>query len=95
MLKKIIDFLPNVHNCEHHVLLFHKCRLVEKYPSSLVVNSFPLFCDVCTKLGFELPSSFHFAYFRSSNLSIKIWDYGEYQLITLKPLKNYGQNSKN
>lgn len=94
MLKRIIDFLPNVHNCELQVLLYHDYRFVEKYPSTLVVDEDVLFCDMCTMCGFEFPLSFNYAYFRSSNLSARIRDYGEYQLITLKPLKNYGQNSK-
>lgn len=95
MLKRIIDFLPNVHNCELDVLLYHNYRFVEKYPSTLVVDESALFCDMCSMMGLDLPSLFQFAYFRSSVFCVKIRDYGEYQLITLKPLKNHGQNSKN
>ena len=87
MLKRIIDFLPNVHNCEHDVLLYHNYHFVEKYPSTLVVDESALFCDMCSMIGLELPQSFQFAYFRSSLFSVKIRDYGEYQLIILKPKK--------
>ena len=88
MLKSIIDFIPTVHNCEHDVLLYHNYRLVEKYPSDLVVDDSALFCDMCSMLGLDLPSSFEFAYFRSSVFCVKIRDYGEYQLIILKPKKS-------
>ena len=87
MLKRIIDFLPNVHNCEQDVLLYHNYHFLEKYPSTLVVDESALFCDMCSILGLELPPSFQFAYFRSSVFCVKIRDYGLYQLITLKPLK--------
>ena len=87
MLKRIIDILPNVHNCEHDVLLYHNYRLIEKYPSTLVVDEFALFGDMCSMMGLDLPSLFEFAYFRSSVFCVKIRDYGEYQLIILKPKK--------
>lgn len=93
MLKRIIDFLPNVHNCEHDVLLYHNYHFVDKYPSTLAVDESALFGDMCSMYGVELPLPFVFAYFRSSEFSLKIRDYGEYQLIILKPLNHYEQDS--
>ena len=93
MHKTIIDFLPNVHKCVEHVLLFHNYHLIEEYPSSLFSDVSTLFSDVCSMFDFELPSPVQFAYFRSPFLSIKVKDYGEYQLIIFKPLKSYEQNS--
>ena len=94
MLKRIVDFVPTVHSCEHY-LLYHNYYFVEKYPSSLVVDESYLFSDMCSMLGVELPSNCEFAYFRSPAYCISLRDYGEYQLIIFLPLKNYEQNSKN
>ena len=92
MLKRIKDFIPNDHNCEHYVLLYHNYRLVDKFPSS--VNADDLFCLQCAYFGFELPRLCKSAIFRFPSYIIKVKDYGEYQLITLKHLKNYEQNPK-
>lgn len=76
-----------------HILVYQHYHLIQKFPSSVVVDSHLSFGDQCSLFNVDLPDYCNYALFFFHGFTIEVKDNGEFQFIIIN-YKHYEQNSK-